>query len=71
MTIPALYILTPTLGMLGASISVSLTYFAIVTYNWIAFKRMNKVSLKDLLVKKEDLDMLIAEIKNMRKSSNS
>ena len=70
-TIPALYILTPTLGMLGASISVSLTYFAIVTYNWIAFKRMNKVSLKDLLVKKEDIDMLITEIKNMRKSSNS
>ena len=62
-TIPSLYILTPIFGMVGASISVSLTYFSIVTYNWIAFKRMNNVSARDLLVNKEDIQLLKAEIR--------
>ena len=62
-TIPSLYILTPIFGMVGASISVSLTYFSIMTYNWIAFKKMNNVSARDLLVNKEDIQLLKAEIR--------
>ena len=64
-TIPSLYILTPLFGMVGAGISVSLTYLSIVTHNWIIFKKMNKVSAKELLVTKEDVRLLIAEIKNI------
>lgn len=66
-TIPALYLLIPPFGMVGAGISASLTHLATITYQWIVFKRINKVSAKELLVTKEDVTLLISEIKNIFK----
>ena len=66
-TIPSLYLLIPPFGMVGAGISASLTNLAIITYQWIVFKKINKTSAKELLVTKEDVMLLIAEIKNIFK----
>lgn len=62
-TIPSLYLLIPPLGMVGAGLSVSITNFAIIVYQWIIFKRINKISAKELLVTKDDLKILLVEIK--------
>ena len=62
-TIPSLYLLIPPLGMIGAGISASLTNLAIIVYQWVIFKRINKISAKELLVTKEDIRMLVSEVK--------
>ena len=64
-TIPALYLLIPPFGMIGAGVSVSITYFSITAYNWIIFRKINKVSAKELLVTREDVKMLAEEIKGI------
>ena len=64
-TVPSLYLLIPPLGMVGAGISASLTNLALIVYQWIIFKRINKISTKELLVTKEDVKMLYSEIKNL------
>jgi O-antigen/teichoic acid export membrane protein len=64
-TIPSMYLLIPSLGMIGAGISASLTHLATITYQWIVFKKINKISAKKLLVTKEDVRLLISEIKNL------
>lgn len=62
-TIPALYLLIPSFGMVGAGISVSITNLAIIIYQWIIFRKTNRISSKELLVTKEDLTTLILAIK--------
>ena len=64
-TIPALYLLIPPLGMVGAGISVSITNFAIIVYQWIIFKRINKISAKELLVTNNDVQSLMTALKSM------
>ena len=64
-TIPALYLLIPPFGMVGAGISVSITNLAIIIYQWVVFKRINKISVKELLVTKEDFKSLMAAFKSM------
>ena len=64
-TVPSLYLLIPPFGMVGAGISASLTHFATILYQWIVFKRINNISAKELLVTKEDVKMLVSEIKSL------
>lgn len=64
-TVPSLYLLIPPLGMVGAGISASITHFATILYQWIVFKRINNISAKELLVTKEDVKMLVSEIKSL------
>lgn len=64
-TIPSLYILIPPFGMVGAGISASLTNLAIIVYQWLIFKKINKISAKELLVTKEDVRMLVSEVKSL------
>ena len=64
-TIPSLYLLIPPFGMVGAGISASLTNLALIIYQWIIFKRINKISARELLVTKEDVKMLVTEIKGI------
>lgn len=64
-TIPSLYLLIPPFGMVGAGISASLTNLALIIYQWIVFKRINNISEKELLVTKEDVKMLVSEIKSL------
>ena len=66
-TIPSLYLLIPPLGMIGAGISASITHFATIVYQWIVFKRINKISAKELLVTKEDVSLLFRELKTLLK----
>ena len=61
-TIPSLYLLIPPYGMIGAGISASLTHLSIMLYQWIVFKKINKVSARDLLITKEDVRLLVSEI---------
>lgn len=65
MTIPSLYILTPAWGMVGAGISMSLTNLAAITYKWIVFKKINKVSVKALLITKNDIQDLKENLLNI------
>ena len=65
--IPSLYLLIPPFGLVGAGISVSITNLAIIVYQWIIFRKTIHISAKELLVTKEDLTLLIAEIKNILK----
>ncbi len=64
-TIPSLYLLIPPLGMVGAGISASLTNLAIIVYQWVIFKKINKISAKELLVTKEDVKLLVSGIKTL------
>jgi len=64
-TIPSLYLLIPPFGMVGAGISASLTNLALIIYQWIVFKKITKISAKELLVTKEDVRMLVSELKEM------
>lgn len=64
-TVPSLYLMIPPFGMVGAGISASLTHFATILYQWIVFKRINNISAKELLVTKEDVKMLVCEIKSL------
>ena len=66
-TVPSLYFLIPPFGMVGAGISVSITNLAIIIYQWVIFRKTIKISAKELLVTKEDVTLLISEIKNLFK----
>ena len=64
-TIPSLYLLIPSFGMVGAGISASLTHLATIVYQWIVFKKINKISAKELLVTRNDVKSLTAAIKSL------
>ena len=53
-TIPTTLLLIPRMGIQGAAISFSCTYFAIIIYQWFVFKRLTNVKAKELLLTKED-----------------
>ena len=53
-TIPSTLVLIPTMGIMGAAISFSCTYTAIVLYQWLIFKKLTGVKAKELLFTKED-----------------
>lgn len=64
-TIPSLYIFIPPYGVVGAGISASITNLALIIYQWIVFKKITKVSAKELLVTREDMKLLVTEIKGI------
>lgn len=69
-TIPALYFLTPTFGMVGAGISMSLTNLAVIIYKWIVFKKINNISAKELLITKNDFTALKNNLLDVFKNMN-
>ena len=62
-TIPSIYILIPKHGIIGAGISVSLTYLATIIYQWIIFKKETKVKTIQLLPTLNDFKTLVESIK--------
>lgn len=62
-TIPSIFILIPLYGILGAGISVSITYLATILYQWIIFKKINKTKTKELIPTLKDFKTLIESIK--------
>lgn len=62
-TIPSIIILIPTFGIIGAGVSVSLTYLATITYQWIIFKMITKIKTKELIPTLNDFKTLIESFK--------
>lgn len=62
-TIPSIYILIPKYGIIGAGISVSLTYLATIIYQWIIFRKETKVKTIQLLPTLNDFKTLVESIK--------
>lgn len=62
-TIISISTLIPMYGIVGAGISVSLTYFGAILYKWIIFKKINKTKTKELIPTLKDFKTLIKNIK--------
>ena len=62
-TIPSISILIPMYGIVGAGISVSLTYFGTILYQWIIFKKINGTRTKELIPTLNDFKTLVTSVK--------
>ena len=62
-TIISIATLIPMYGIVGAGISVSLTYFGAILYKWIIFKKINEIKTKELVPTLNDFKTLIKSIK--------
>ena len=60
-TVPVTFILIPMIGIMGAAISFSFTYAAILIYQWFVFKRISGVKAKQLLLSKDEWEWCKAE----------
>ena len=63
-TIPSIFILIPEYGIIGAGISVSLTYLATIIYQWLIFKKETKVKTIQLLPTLNDFKTLVESLKS-------
>lgn len=63
-TIPSISILIPMYGIIGAGISVSLTYFGTILYQWIIFKKINGTKTKELIPTLNDFKTLVMSVKS-------
>ena len=64
-TIPATFILIPAFGIVGAAISFSCTYLAIMIYQWIAFRRLTGTHLHELLINRDDWQWAVQEVREL------
>lgn len=62
-TIPSIAVLIPMYEIVGAGISVSLTYFGTIFYQWIIFKKTNNIKTKELIPTLNDFKTLTESIK--------
>ncbi len=62
-TIPSVFILIPLYGIIGAGISVSLTYLSTIVYQWLVFKKNTNVKTKELIPSLNDYKTLIESVK--------
>ena len=62
-TIITIVTLIPKYGIVGAGISVSLTYLGAILYKWIIFKKINKIKTKELIPTFNDFKTLVMSIK--------
>ena len=65
-TIPSIFILIPRYGIIGAGISVSITYLATIIYQWFIFKKETKVKTIQLLPTLNDFKTLIRSLKQLK-----
>ena len=63
-TIITIATLIPIYGIVGAGISVSLTYFGAILYKWIIFKKINKIKTKELIPTLNDFKTLTESIRS-------
>jgi O-antigen/teichoic acid export membrane protein len=64
-TIVTVITLIPLYGIIGAGISMSLTYFGTIVYKWIIFKKITKTRTKELLPTLNDFKILVESLKLM------
>lgn len=63
-TIPSIFILIPRYGIIGAGVSVSITYLATIIYQWLVFKKETKVKTIQLLPTLNDFKTLFESLKS-------
>ncbi len=63
-TVISIAALIPMYGIVGAGVSVSLTYFGTILYKWIIFKKINKTKTKELIPTLNDFKTLIESVKS-------
>lgn len=64
-TVVTVMTLIPSYGIIGAGISMSLTYFGTIVYKWIIFKKITKTRTKELLPTLNDFKILVESLKLM------
>jgi O-antigen/teichoic acid export membrane protein len=60
----ALLLLIPFIGMNGAAISASLAYMTAIIYQWFVFRKLTKSSLHDLIIRVKDIRTITASLKH-------
>ncbi len=64
--------LIPSIGIIGAGITASVSYTATCTYQLIQFARINKLRVSELAVRKADFQFFMREVRSLfNKSDNS
>ncbi len=58
-------LLIPTYGMIGAGISATISYSFLTLYQFVVFSRMTNLRLKDFMLTRSDINLLVSELKMM------
>jgi O-antigen/teichoic acid export membrane protein len=64
-TIASIATLIPLYGIIGAGVSMSLTYLGTIIYKWIIFKKITKTRTKELIPTLSDFKTLVGSIKQL------
>lgn len=70
-TIPALFLLIPPFGMIGAGMGASMAYIATAIYQWFVFKKLSKASYKDLLINRHDIQTAANAVRALKKKTST
>jgi O-antigen/teichoic acid export membrane protein len=58
------FLLIPRFGIIGASITASISYTASMIYQFIIFSRMSHLGIKDFILTKGEIKLLVSETRN-------
>jgi O-antigen/teichoic acid export membrane protein len=61
------FVLIPTMKLPGAALAATVAYISATIYLFVVFIRKTKVRPRDFLIRKEDLDLIIEEVKKFTK----
>jgi O-antigen/teichoic acid export membrane protein len=64
-TVASIATLIPLYGIIGAGVSMSLTYLGTIIYKWIIFKKITKIRTKELIPTLNDFKTLVGSIKQL------
>jgi O-antigen/teichoic acid export membrane protein len=64
------FTLIPQLGILGAGITASVSYFSSVCYQLIVFMKITKAQVRDFFISSDDLIFIKGEISELMKKNN-
>ena len=59
-------VLIPKYGIVGAGISATVSYTFLTLYQFIIFSRMTKLRLRDFMLTRHEIRLLVSEVKKMR-----
>lgn len=64
-TVPAALLLIPPYGFVGAGLTTSITFFAIVVYQWIVFRKMTQIRFVNFIPNQSDWKLLVLLLKQI------
>jgi len=65
------FLLIPRFGIIGASVTASISYTASTIYQFIIFIRMSHLGIKDFMLTRGEIKLLISESRNFLKLEKS